>query len=150
MTTSKGPAGPSVLKDRLVAGVLALVGTSTLGIGLHFLFLRPAMLPEDVRFTAVTAAELPARMSEWLGIVFRTWGGFMAGFGLVLIGIAAYLFTARRAFLYWGTAIGVVGAFGRFLLSNIVLRSDYLVFIGVLFALALVAALGLILGSRRS
>jgi hypothetical protein len=147
--TNHGRDGASVARERVAGGVLGLLGTLTLGIGLQFLLARPAMLPEDIRFTAVTPGELSARMTEWLGIVFRTWGGFMAGFGAVLIGVAAYLFTTRRAFLLWGTAIGVVAAFGRFLLSNLMIRSDHVVFIGLLFGLALVAALGLILGSRR-
>jgi len=49
-------------------------------MGLYFLLARPALLPEDLRFTGVKVEELPVRMSEWLGIAFRTWGGFMAGF----------------------------------------------------------------------
>jgi hypothetical protein len=139
-----------VSKDRVVAWLLGTLGVLTLGTGLDFLLLRPAMLPEDLRFTGVNPAELPARMSEWLGIVFRTWGGFMAGFGVVLIGVAAFLFTARRALLHWATAIGVVVAFGRFLLSNLELRSDYLVFIAILFGLATVIAIKMIFSSHRS
>ena len=143
-----GPA--AVSKERVVAGLLGVLGVLTLGTGLDFLLVRPAMLPEDLRFTGVNLAELPVRMSEWLGIVFRTWGGFMAGFGVVLIGVAAYLFTGRRVVLFWATAIGVVVAFGRFLLSNLAIRSDYLVFIAILFALAMVVAVILILSSHHS
>ena len=143
-----GPA--AVSKERVVAGLVGVLGVLTLGTGLDFLLLRPAMLPEDLRFTGVHPGELPARMSEWLGIVFRTWGGFMAGFGIVLIGVATYLFTARKSLLGWATAIGVVVAFGRFLLSNLAIRSDYLVFIAILFSLAMVVAVILILPSHHS
>ena len=144
-------SGPAALsKERVVAGLLGVLGVLTLGTGLDFLLLRPAMLPEDLRFTGVHPGELPARMSEWLGIVFRTWGGFMAGFGVVLIGVAAYLFTGRRVVLFWATAIGVVVAFGRFLLSNLAIGSDYLVFIAVLFGLAMAIAIILILSSHHS
>jgi hypothetical protein len=140
----------AVSKDRVVAWLLGVLGVLTLGTGLDFLLIRPAMLPEDLRFTGVNPAEVPARMLEWLGIVFRTWGGFMAGFGVVLIGTAAYFVTARRVFLCWATAIGVVVAFGRFLVSNLELRSDYLVFIAILFGLAMVIAIKMILSSHRS
>ena len=146
--TKSGPA--VVSKERVGAGLLGVLGVLTLGTGLDFLLVRPAMLPEDLRFTGVNPAELPARMLEWLGIVFRTWGGFMAGFGVVLIGVAVHLFTGRRRLLYWATAIGVVVAFGRFLLSNLELRSDYLVFIAILFGLAMVIAIKMILSSRHS
>ena len=73
----------------------------------------------------------------------------MAAFGAVLIGVAAYLLTARRAFLSWATAAAIVAAFGRFLISNLALRSDYLAFIAILFGLAVITAAGLALSSRR-
>jgi hypothetical protein len=72
----------------------------------------------------------------------------MAAFGAVLIGVAAYLVTARRVFLSWATAAAIVAAFGRFLISNLVLRSDYLAFIAILFGLAVITAAGLALSSR--
>lgn len=134
-------------RDGVVVGLLAVLGVLTFGTGLYFLAVRPAMLPEDFRFTGMTPAQLPPRMSVWLEIVFRTWGGFTAGFGVVLIGVAAYLFTARKVLLYWATAASLIVAFGRFLVSNLALGSDYLVFIAVLFGLAIVTAGGLILSS---
>lgn len=142
-----GRSGAS--RERAVAGVVGVLGVLTLGLGLHFLFVRPPMLPEDFRFTGINPAELPERMADWLRIVFRTWGGFLAGFGVALVGVAAYLFTARRVPLCWAVAIGVVVAFGRFLLSNVVIRSDYLVFVAILFGLAVVAAAGMIFSSRH-
>lgn len=135
--------------ERIVAGLLGVVGILTLGTGLYFLLVRPAMLPEDLRFTGVEPGQVPAKMSEWLGIVFRTWGGFTVGFGVVLMGVAGYLVTTRRVILCWATAVGLVVAFGRFFVSNLALRSDYLVFIGILFGLAAVTAGGLALTSCR-
>jgi hypothetical protein len=96
---------------------------------------------------AASVISAPPRMIEWLGIVFRTWGGFMAGLGIVLLAVAAHLFTLRRAFLSWGTAVAIGIAFGRFLLSNLKIGSDYVFFIGGLFGLALIVALFLILPS---
>ena len=136
-------------RERAVAGLLGVLGVLTVGMGLYFLLARPAMLPEDLRFTGVKLEGLPVRMSEWLGIVFRTWGGFMAGFGVVLLGVAAYLLTARKAVLCWATAAGVGVAFGRFLVSNLAIRSDYLAFIVILFILAVLVVAGLALWSPR-
>jgi len=141
--------GGSLARERVTAGLLGVLGVLTLATGLHFLFFRPAMLPEDVRFTGVRPSDLPPRIIEWIQIVFRTWGGFMAGFGIAQIGVASYIITARRALLYWGTALAVVTAFGRFVISNLAIKSDYLVFIVILFGLAVVVALCLIVPRER-
>ena len=99
------------------------------------------MLPEDVRFTGMDPQALQPRMAEWLEIVFRTWGGFIAGFGIVLAALGGYTMTLRQGLLRWGVAIGTLVAFGRFLVSNLAIHSDYLPFVGALFALASLTAL---------
>jgi len=86
---------------------------------------------------------------DWLGIVFSTWGGFIAGFGIVLLGIGASLLSRRTLWLYLGTAAGVLVAFGRFVISNILLGSDFLWFIATMFVLALVLATVLVLNVIR-
>ena len=69
----------------------------------------------------------------------------MAGFGILLIGVGGYVMTLNARFLRWGAAAAVVVAFGRFLASNIELRSDFLSFIAAIAALAVVVALRLVL-----
>lgn len=127
--------------DRLAALLLLVLGVLTFGTGAYFLFLRPAMLPEDVLRTGMDPQLLPPAMVEWLRIVFRTWGGFIAGFGILMVAVAGYMLTSRPALLSWGVVFAVLVAFGRFLASNIVIQSDFLWFIGSLFAIAMVAAL---------
>ena len=78
-------------------------------------------------------------MVEWLQLVFRTWGGFIAGFGLLLASVAGFLLTSRLAVLRLGTSLAILIALGRFLISNVLIRSDYIVFVAALFAMALVA-----------
>lgn len=136
-------------RERIVAGLLGAVGVLTLGVGLYFVAVRPSMLPEDLRFTGIDPQLLPSRMSEWLRIVFRTWGGFTAGLGVVLMGMAGFLLTGRGAVLRWATGAALVGSFGQFLASNLLLRSDYRIFIAIVFGLAVLAASGLTLGWRR-
>ena len=128
-------------RDRFGGALLLSLGVLTLGTGVHFLVLRPAMLPEDVRFTGMDPQALQPRMAEWLEIVFRTWGGFIAGFGIVLAALGGYTMTLRQGLLRWGVAIGTLVAFGRFLVSNLAIHSDYLPFVGALFALASLTAL---------
>jgi len=140
---------PATRPDR-IAGILVLVvGILTLGIAAYFLFLRPPMLPEDARFTGVPAGALPPRLGAWLTIVFRTWGGFVAGFGIVLVAIGAYLLTAAPRVLRGGVALALVVAFGRFLLSNIELGSDFLPFLVVVSVFAAAAGVALLVRALR-
>jgi len=136
------------MKRERIGGVLLLsLGILTLGTGAYFLVFRPALLPEDMRFTGADPGLLDPRMTIWLRIVFRTWGGFMAGFGILLAAVGANLLSARQGIVRWGAAAAVLVAFGGFVWSNWQLRSDYLPFIGGLFAVATVAA-GLLTSSR--
>lgn len=128
------------VNHRVGAWLLAVLGVLTLGTGIYFMAVRPPLLPEDLRFTAVNPALLPPQFGAWLQIVFRTWGGFVTGFAIVLLGIAMQLLTGRNVWLRCGVALGLFVAFGRFLASNILLRSEYLWFIGLLFVLAAATA----------
>ena len=49
--------------------ILALAGTTLIAAGLYFIVLRPPLLPEDVRYMGLSAAELDAvrpRLEAWL------------------------------------------------------------------------------------
>lgn len=136
-------------KAPLVGALVLVLGVLTLGTGIYFLWLRPPLLPEDILFIGVAPDVLPPPLLDWLGIVFRTWGGFIAGFGALLMGIGTFMLTGRARWLYWATALGILAAFGRFLISNIVLRSDFLWFIAAIFLLAAAAAVLLASKGRR-
>jgi hypothetical protein len=127
-------------KFSLGGALVVALGILTLGTAIYFLALRPPLLPEDIRHTGVEPELLPPAFLDWLAIVFTTWGGFIAGFGALLIGIGAFILTGRDRWLYWMTALGILVAFGRFLISNIILSSDFLWFISGLFLVAFAAA----------
>lgn len=55
------------------------------------------------------------------------------------------MLSGRTVWLYTGTAVGMVVAFGRFLFSNIIIRSDFLWFVSAVFMLALITAFVLVL-----
>jgi hypothetical protein len=125
----------------LSAALSGLLGFLTIVTGLYFALLRPAMLPEDERLTGVAVATLPPEFAGWLSIVFRTWAGFMIGFGVLLLAAAMYLRTDNSRWIRGGVAASVLIAFSSFLVSNIQLRSDFLWFIATLFTLALLTAI---------
>ena len=70
------------------------------------------MLPEDVRFTGMQPSLLRPEMLQWLHIVFQTWSGFLAGFGILIVSVALYLLTSRIEILKAGTSLAVVVAAG--------------------------------------
>jgi hypothetical protein len=49
--------------------LLAISGVMLIGVGCYFLFIRPALLPEDIRYMRLTPAELESigpRLAVWL------------------------------------------------------------------------------------
>ena len=123
-------------QERSTGVLLLILGLLTLGTGVYFMVFRPPMLPEDVRFSGVDPKTLPPGLREWLGIVFRTLGGFVAGLGILLSGLGASAYTGSAEWQRWGLAMALLVAFGRFLASNVVLRSDFLWFVALLCVLA--------------
>ncbi|MES1174965.1 MAG: hypothetical protein ABUL62_11630 [Myxococcales bacterium] len=122
----------------------------TIAVGAYMAFLRPPLLPEDVRALGVDPAALPPSLMRWLSLVFATWGAFITALGVVLFGVASALWHGRPRVLRWSSALAIVIAFGRFFWSNLVLRSDFLWFIALLFLLALFASVALIVEDRNA
>jgi hypothetical protein len=82
------------VKPGLSRWLLLACGVWLVGLGFYFVFLRPALLPEDPRFmnTSLEALRLAAPgLESWLDKVFTVMGGFIAGAG------ALVLFLARSA-----------------------------------------------------
>ena len=55
----------------LSATLLAGAGASLVLVGLYFLFLRPALLPEDVRFMAISEEQMASVGPQLLGSSFK-------------------------------------------------------------------------------
>jgi hypothetical protein len=136
-------------RDRTGGVLLLILGILTVGTSAYFLFFRPPLLPEDIRFTGADPLLLDPRMATWIGIVFRTWGGFMTGFGLLICAVGGSLLSGRQGVLRWGAAAAVLVAFGRFLVSNVEIRSDFKPFVAILFAIAIATAARLLIGRHR-
>lgn len=68
--------------------VLILAGVALIGTGFYFIVLRPALLPEDVRYMALPAAQfdiLRPRLEAWLTQVFRVIGGYVLATGVLAV-----------------------------------------------------------------
>ena len=108
--------------------VFITCGVWLIALGLYFLFLRPALLPEDPKYIGSSLEAIRAALpglERWLGHVFNVMGGFMVATGAMTV-LVAYRFLPRRE---RGTfaALAVAGAASVALMSatNFLLHSNF-------------------------
>ncbi|TIP93618.1 MAG: hypothetical protein E5X58_10380 [Mesorhizobium sp.] len=132
------------------SATLALAGMIIAGIGLYFIALRPPLLPEDVRYMNLSAAEMEAfgpRLAMWLTQVFRVLGGYALATGVLLIALALTAFRTRHPVALAGALVGGASSIGLMSVVNFTISSD---FRWALFVSALVWALSLALYGLES
>jgi hypothetical protein len=113
---------------RLACWLVVVCGIWQVGLGLYFIFARPALLPEDIRYLEADWPALQAaapRLGPWLDKVFTVMGGFMAGSG-VLSAYVGWRDAAQRGHATTA-ALSVAGLLTLTLMSavNFALHSDY-------------------------
>ena len=122
--SSQGAIG----REKAAPLLLMASGAVVMGIGLYFVFLRPALLPEDVRFIGGTMESIRSGLpglASWLGKVFTVMGGYIFAAGLLTAYVALNLLRAPRpegwlvALLAGLSSIGVMSA------VNFVIDSDF-------------------------
>ena len=130
---------------RLSAILLAGVGTCLILVGLYFLLFRPALLPEDIRFMALSDAQLALvrpKLEAWLSHVFQVMGGYVLATGVFAITLAATAYRAHRRGAGIGALIGGAASIGLMAVVNFAINSDFkwvLMTIALLWASSLVA-----------
>ena len=98
--------------------VFVVCGLWLVALGAYFLFLRPALLPEDPRYigsSIETIRSTAPGLERWLGHVFNVMGGFMVATGAMTMLVACRLLARRER----GTllALSVAGAASVALMS---------------------------------
>lgn len=139
---------PSILMVIFVA-----CGIWLIGLGQYFIFIRPPLLPEDLRYMGAVPSEIKSAMPGlelWLKRVFTVMGGFITGAGLLTI-LAAINTSAMREKRTW-IFLALAGLFtvGTMSLTNFQLNSDFkwlLLIPALLWIIGLVVSLAVI---RRS
>jgi hypothetical protein len=122
---------------------LALSGILLVGVGCYFLFLRPPLLPEDIRYMNLTPSELQSvgsRLAAWLTNVFRVMGGYIAATGTLAFTLAITAFRDRRPAAAIGAAVAGGLSIGWMTAVNFMIGSD---FRWVLLGMALVWTAGI-------
>jgi hypothetical protein len=100
-------------------------GVWHIGLGLYFIFLRPALLPEDLRYMGANLYTLQAavpRLTEWLGKVFTVVGGFMTGGGALIVYVGWTVMPARLRGTAW--VLATAGALTLGLMSAVNFAGD--------------------------
>jgi hypothetical protein len=118
-------------------------GGLLLAVGVYFLVLRPALLPEDLRYMHASEAQLQSvapLLSVWLARVFLVMGGYIAASGILTVVLAATAFRRRDPIATLGLVIAGLSSIGLMAAVNFNIDSD---FKWQLLAIALVWAAGM-------
>jgi len=129
--------------------VLMACGVWLICLGLYFIFLRPALLPEDLRYIGLTLREIQSAvpgLENWLHRVFVVMGGFMLGAGILLIHVMTSASNTQEKRALITTTLAGVSTVGIMSVTNFQLDSD---FKWLLLIPSLVWAVGLALYSRH-
>ncbi|MEO7962767.1 MAG: hypothetical protein ABIT38_02530 [Gemmatimonadaceae bacterium] len=125
-----------------------------MGLGLYFGVLRPALLPEDLRYLNRSIAQIelgaPA-ITAWLRRVFWVVGGYMFATGLVTLYVALTTFRARARGAALVVTVAGAASVGSMALVNFLIASDFrwpLLLLALLWVLVL--ALYLFEGSAKT
>jgi len=138
------------------AGILALGGLILIGMGFYFGFLRPPLLPEDLRYMHVSAVQLrdaAPGLGPWLSRVFGVLGGFMAACGLLTVYVAATGFRTGERGAMTVIAVSGVVSIGAMAVINFLIDSDFklvLLTVSLLWGVALAISWAGALHSRRT
>ena len=125
--------------------LLFLSGTILVFVGTYFIFIRPPLLPEDLRYLGSSRAQIETaapHLTAWLGHVFRVLGGYILATGILAMALAATVYREHR--LVAVVAATAAGAASIVLMTavNFWIQSD---FKWVLLAVAALWALSIIL-----
>ena len=108
--------------------ILALAGFILMTLGLYFIFIRPALLPEDLRYMRGTLQNVNENLpgiSRWLANVFKVLGGYIFTTGLLTIYISYTAFRMRLSGVFILVAIGGITSIGLMVSVNFMINSDF-------------------------
>ena len=113
---------------RVAKWIFIACGIWLIGLGGYFMFVRPPLLPEDLRYLESSAIQIEAllpHLAPWLRNVFTVMGGFMAGGGVLIVFVSVR--GVPQCVHGTGVALGLAGLLSVATMSatNFVLDSDF-------------------------
>jgi len=97
-------------------------------MGMYFLFVRPPLLPEDLRYMQTTldgVQEKLPRLADWLPKVFWVMGSYIFTAGLLVTFIALTSFRTRTPGTFSVVAIAGITSIGAMSMINFIIGSDF-------------------------
>lgn len=111
--------------------------------GLYFMFLRPPILPEDLRYMHVTLSNLQSELpglQTWLKKVFFVMGGYIFTTGLLTTYFSLTSFKRRETGVFGLITFTGMSSLGVMIFINFLIVSDFK-WVLLIFALPWVIAL---------
>ena len=113
---------------RLAQASLGLGGLILMGMGAYFAFLRPPLLPEDVRYVGASLAQIQSAIPgflPWVSRVFGVLGGYMFATGLLTAHLAAASFRDAKPLATAVVVISGLASIGWMAITNFLIDSDF-------------------------
>lgn len=110
------------------ATVLASGGVILMILGFYFIFLRPPLLPEDLRFMGTSSAQMLAtvpRLLNWLQRVFWVMGGYIFSAGALTAYVALTSFRMRARGAAGVVMLAGLTSIGWMVIVNFIISSDF-------------------------
>ena len=110
------------------ASILAFGGFLLLAMGVYFIFIRPPLLPEDLRYMKITSPMEQDKMQGlqmWLGKVFWVMGGYVFTTGLLTIFMAFTSFQTRTRGTFGIVLLSGISSIGAMTVVNFIIGSDF-------------------------
>jgi hypothetical protein len=120
--------GATESRGQLSSAALTLGGVILIGLGLYFIFIRPAVLPEDPRFMGTTLEQIRSTFPGlllWLPRVFWVLGGYMVSTGVLTCYLARTSFRSRTPGAAWVAALSGITSIGLMVVVNFLIASDF-------------------------
>ena len=108
--------------------LIALAGLLLMLMGIYFMFLRPSLLPEDLRYMNVSLPKIQDQIPDlqtWLKKVFWVMGGYIFTTGLLTIYISYTSFRARLPKAFAIVLISAISSIGSMTVVNFILGSEF-------------------------
>ncbi len=112
----------------LASGSLALGGLILMGMGIYFGFLRPPLLPEDLKYMGTSLTQIQSAipgLQPWLTRVFGVLGGYLFATGLLTVYAALTGFRAGGFGAMAVVSVSGLASIGWMAVTNFLINSDF-------------------------
>ena len=110
------------------ASILTVGGLLLAAMGAYFIFLRPSLLPEDLRYMHISLSTVENNISNltgWLQNVFWVMGSYIFATGLLTMYVAQTSFRTRTHGAFVIILIAGITSIGSMTIVNFILQSDF-------------------------